>query len=71
MPWGLVHELPELGDALAEEGVGVDEDLEDFEVEELDAWQSPSSPPHVEDPILAVEAICDSSLISPVLMHWK
>ena len=64
MPWGLVPELPPLGEVLAAgdrlveeraaggrlieeravEGVGV----EDFK---LDAWQSLSSPPHVEDPI--------------------
>ena len=86
MPWGLVPELPELGDVLAADERPVEERaaggrlveelaVEGIEVEDfkLDAWQSLSSPPHVEDPI-SVEAIliCDLSsvLISPVNTHW-
>jgi hypothetical protein len=79
MPWGLVPELPELGDVLAGVLVAEDRLVEERavdavdDVSELDAWQSLSSPPHVEDPI-SVEAIliCDFSsvLISPVNTHW-
>ena len=85
MQWGLVPELPELGDVLAanewliEELEAGDRLVEEravddvFDVFELDAWQYLASPPHVEDPI-SVEAIliCDLSsvLISPVNTHW-
>ena len=78
MPSGLVPELPELGDVLAGVLAAEERLAEELVVEavkdvfELDAWQSLSSPPHVEDPI-SVEAIliCDSSsvLISPVRTH--
>ena len=83
MPWGLVPELPELRDAVAaddrpvevqaagdrlveefaDEGVAV----EDFK---LDAWQSLSSPPHVEDPTTVLAISSGSFRISPFLMHW-
>ena len=86
MPWGLVPELPELGGVLAAEEWLVEElaaagrlVVEERAVDavedvfELDAWQSLSSPPHVEDQI-SNEAIliCDLSsvLISPVNAHW-
>ena len=85
MPWGLVPELPELGGVLADEkwlveelaagGRLVEEHAVDAveDVFDLDAWQSLSSPPHVEDPI-SVDAIliCDLSSvhISPVNTHW-
>ena len=73
MPWGLVPELPELDDALAADEWLVEElAVEGIEVEDfgLDDWQSLSSPPHVEDPITVLAISSDSSLISPVLMHW-
>ena len=70
MPWGLVPELPELGDVLAADEWLVEELAVEGVDFELDAWQSLSSPPHVQDPI-TVAISCDSSsfLISPVLMH--
>ena len=82
MPWGLVPELPELGGVLAAEewlveelaagGRLVEERAVDAveNVFALDAWQSLSSPPHVEDPItVAISCDLSSFLISPVLMH--
>ena len=85
MPWGLVPELPELGGVLTSEewlveelaagGRMVEERAVDAveDLFELDAWQYPSSPTHVEDPA-SVEAIliCDLSsvLISPGNTHW-
>ena len=69
MPWGLVPELPELRDVVAADDRPVvgpaagDRLVEELAVEcvavedfKLDAWQSLSSPPHVEDPITVLSS---------------